>query len=104
MGLHASRTNVLVTLNPLTCLFAVSIPRSAQAQIELRGAVKFVLGPPQPPDNTRPYPTVIGVLDKANPGDVLMIRGGTYDENLIIQDNVTLRASRGDAVIGTDDL
>ena len=51
-------------------------------------------------NSARPYPTVAGALEKASQSDVLLVRGGYYDENLIIQDNVTLRAAEGNAVIG----
>jgi hypothetical protein len=62
-------------------------------------------GPRPRPDldgnSARPYPTVAGALEQASWGDVLLIRGGSFDESLIIQENVTLRASRGNAVIGS---
>jgi len=49
----------------------------------------------------RPYTGVADAADAANAGDIVLIRGGAYDESLIIQENVTLRANLGSAVIGS---
>ena len=61
-------------------------------------------GPRPRPDldgnSTRPYSTVRSALQQAIEGDVLLIRGGFYDESFVIQNHITLRASRSDAVIG----
>jgi hypothetical protein len=51
--------------------------------------------------SVRPLPTVAGALGEAGAGDILMIRGGYYDEPLTIDQPVYLRANQGNAVIGT---
>ena len=40
-------------------------------------------------------------LSRADPGDILLIHRGTYDETMTIDQDVTLQASMGDALIGT---
>jgi len=35
-----------------------------------------------------------------DPGDIVLIRNGSYDETLTIDQEVVLRASRGDVLIG----
>jgi hypothetical protein len=50
--------------------------------------------------SVNPLPTVAGALNEAGEGDIVMVRGGYYDEQLTIDQPVFLRASKGDAVIG----
>lgn len=52
--------------------------------------------------STDPYRTVAGALGASDPsgGDIVLIRAGSYDEPMTINRPVTLRASRGTAVIG----
>ena len=47
-----------------------------------------------------PFSTVASALGEAGDGDIVMVRGGYYDEPLMIDQRVFLRASDGDAVIG----
>jgi hypothetical protein len=47
-----------------------------------------------------PYQLVGTGLSHAASGDIVLIRRGTYDETMTIDQDVTLRATMGDAVIG----
>lgn len=49
--------------------------------------------------STEPYITVADGLEAAGTGDIVLIRAGTYDESLTIDQRIYLRASRGNAVI-----
>ncbi len=49
-----------------------------------------------------PYVTVDAGIDAAAEGDIVLIRVGTYNEPMTITKAVYLRASRGDALIGTN--
>ena len=48
----------------------------------------------------RPHLTILDALDNTAAGDVLMIRAGSYPEALTINQTVSLRASRGNVIIG----
>ena len=48
-----------------------------------------------------PFQTVIAGVNSASAGDVVLIRPGHYNEATTITKAITLRATRGDAVIGT---
>jgi hypothetical protein len=50
--------------------------------------------------SVNPLSTVASALNEAGDGDIVMIRGGYYDEQLTIDQPVFLRASMGNAVIG----
>jgi len=50
--------------------------------------------------STRPHRTVGRGLSFADPGDVVLIRNGSYGEVLEINQSVTLRATQGDAWLG----
>ena len=56
-------------------------------------------GENQSGSSTEPYITVADGLEAAGSGDIVLIRAGTYDESLTIDQRVYLRASRGNAVI-----
>ena len=47
-----------------------------------------------------PMITVAGGLSRADSGDIVLIRRGSYDEAMTIDQDVTLRASRGDVLVG----
>ncbi len=47
-----------------------------------------------------PYPKVANGISSASPGDIVLIRPGHYNEPMTINQAVTLRATRGDALIG----
>jgi hypothetical protein len=47
-----------------------------------------------------PYPKVADGITSASPGDIVLIRPGHYNEPMIINKAVTLRATRGDALLG----
>ena len=47
-----------------------------------------------------PYHTVGDGINHANPGDIVMLRPGNYNEPMTISKPVTLRATRGNATIG----
>ena len=47
-----------------------------------------------------PYITLGDGLIAADPGDIVLIRRGSYNEAMTLDQDVTLRASRGDALIG----
>ena len=47
-----------------------------------------------------PYVTVGDGLMDADPGDIDLIRRGSYNEAMTIDQDVTLRASKGNATIG----
>jgi hypothetical protein len=59
-------------------------------------------GDPLPADgsSSSPYVTVGDGLIAADAGDIVLIRSGSYSETMTIDQNVTLRASRGHALIG----
>ena len=46
-----------------------------------------------------PFPTVEDGVNAADVGDIVLIRGGTYEEGLVIDSPVELRASRNDAIL-----
>jgi hypothetical protein len=46
-----------------------------------------------------PYPTVAQGVLAASASDIVLIRAGTYEEGLLIRRPLTLRASRGDAIL-----
>jgi hypothetical protein len=48
-----------------------------------------------------PFQTVAGGINNANAGDIVLIRQGHYNEPTTIRKAITLRATRGDALIGT---
>jgi hypothetical protein len=48
-----------------------------------------------------PFHAVGSGLSSADPGDIVLMRPGVYDEVMTIDQDVTLRATRGDAQIGT---
>jgi len=50
--------------------------------------------------STFPYTLVQNGLIAADSGDIVLIRAGSYDEVLEIDQDVVLRASQGDALIG----
>ncbi|UCC31341.1 MAG: hypothetical protein JSU86_03510 [Phycisphaerales bacterium] len=50
--------------------------------------------------SANPLSAVASALNEAGDGDIVMIRGGYYHEQLTIDQPVFLRASKGDAVIG----
>jgi len=50
--------------------------------------------------SARPHRTLSRGLDWADPGDIVLIRNGSYSELLEIDQDVTLRATRGDALLG----
>jgi hypothetical protein len=47
-----------------------------------------------------PYHTVGDGINHANPGDIVMLRPGNYNEPMTISKPLTLRATRGNATIG----
>ncbi len=47
-----------------------------------------------------PYHSVGDGINAANPGDIVMVRPGNYNEPMTISKPLTLRATRGDATIG----
>ena len=47
-----------------------------------------------------PYPKVADGISSASPGDIVLIRRGHYNEPMTITKATTLRATRGDALIG----
>jgi Pregnancy-associated plasma protein-A len=47
-----------------------------------------------------PYPTVTLGVNAANGGDIVLIRRGHYNEPMTINKPITLRATRGDALVG----
>ncbi len=47
-----------------------------------------------------PFPTVADGIASANDGDVVLIRAGHYNEQMTIRKAITLRATRGDALLG----
>ena len=47
-----------------------------------------------------PYSSVGSGINAANPGDIVMVRPGNYNEPMTISKPVTLRATRGNATIG----
>jgi hypothetical protein len=47
-----------------------------------------------------PYKKLENGIDAASGGDIVLIRPGSYDEKLTITNGVTLRATRGNAIIG----
>jgi len=53
-----------------------------------------------PGSSTNPYRSVQEGVSIANNGDIILVRTGIYNERLTINKPVTLRASRGDVVIG----
>ena len=50
--------------------------------------------------NGGPFQTFAGGVNNANAGDIVMIRPGHYNEPMTIKKAVTLRATRGDALLG----
>lgn len=62
--------------------------------------VDTVTTPPETGLSSHPFDSIQEAVDKAGGGDVLIIRTGTYDEPPPITKAVTLRASRGNAIIG----
>lgn len=50
--------------------------------------------------STDPYETVALGLGAANSGDIVLIRGGSYNETPTINQPVFLRATRGNAIVG----
>jgi hypothetical protein len=47
-----------------------------------------------------PFPTVANGITVASAGDIVLIRPGHYNEPMTIRKAITLRASRGDALVG----
>jgi hypothetical protein len=47
-----------------------------------------------------PFQTVTGGINNANSGDIVLVRLGNYNEPMTITKAVTLRATRGNAIIG----
>jgi hypothetical protein len=47
-----------------------------------------------------PYPTVAGGIASARAGDIVLIRPGHYNEPMTLNKAITLRATRGDALLG----
>ena len=47
-----------------------------------------------------PFQTVAGGVNNANAGDIVLIRPGHYNEPMTITKAITLRATRGDALVG----
>jgi hypothetical protein len=47
-----------------------------------------------------PYHSVGDGINAANPGDIVMVRPGNYNEPMTISKPLTLRATRGNATIG----
>lgn len=50
--------------------------------------------------NGGPYAKVADGISAARSGDIVLIRPGNYNEPMTIQKAITLRATRGDAVVG----
>jgi hypothetical protein len=47
-----------------------------------------------------PFPTVAGGIASASPGDIVLVRVGHYNEPMTIRKAITLRATRGNALLG----
>jgi hypothetical protein len=47
-----------------------------------------------------PFPTVANAINQANPGDIVLIRVGHYNEPMTIRKAITLRATRGNVLLG----
>jgi hypothetical protein len=47
-----------------------------------------------------PFPTIANGIDRANAGDIVLIRPGHYNEPMTLTKAVIFRATRGDALIG----
>ena len=47
-----------------------------------------------------PFQTFAGGVNNANAGDIVLIRPGNYNEPVTITKAITLRATRGNAVVG----
>ena len=69
-------------------------PRKEQAGVS--ETVQILL--PIPADE--PYSSAVPGGMELAPGDIVLLRAGSYNEQLLIREEVTLRASRGDAIIG----
>jgi hypothetical protein len=47
-----------------------------------------------------PFPTVAGGIASASPGDIVLVRVGHYNEPMTIRKAITLRATRGNVLLG----
>jgi nitrous oxidase accessory protein NosD len=54
---------------------------------------------PKDGSSLHPYLTVNDGLQVADPGDVVLVRPGSYDVPVVISQRVTLRATRGVAIL-----
>lgn len=64
--------------------------------VDLNGVVILQLG-----TSYLPFVSVANGLGAAGNSDIVLIRPGNYDEQMVIDQHVCLRATRGNAVIGT---
>ena len=82
------------------------VPRRAAASVPNSGTTRWVSN--TTPPGTAPgtscadpgYATISDALSAASPGDIIKVCAGTYDEQLVIQQGVTLQAQGAVTVVG----
>ena len=88
MRQHKDLGKWLVTLVMLVALLAAALPIGA-SKVEASPATIYV------PDD---YLTIQAAVDASNPGDTIIVRDGTYTENIDVnKDHLTIQSKNGAA-------